>query len=1019
MIPLKLSLEGLFSYRSRQHLDFGPLVEAGLFGILGPTGSGKSALIEAILLALYDRCPRKSGPSIAPIVNRHSRQLYIDFSFRLETASDTTLYRCQYRASISSKGELRDKQHQLYRHEAGQWILVSSKPDEALAQLLGLDYDNFCRAILLPQGKFEDFLLLTPAKRAEALEQLFRLHDYNVYDTIRLELTTAKTRSDELARRAEHLQERTSAEHLQRLKETLERLHSQLEEYQRRIQELESVDRELSRLQNLWEEYEHICARLHALQEQEPTVRHRLRLLQCCLTLQPRWEQLQHLQLECARIESELRHKQQAEEDYRRQLTALQQHYESMRRDYHERHLLYERERHLQDALRYAELHTERNQLAARLQQLEADLDSLRNRRAALQQQLQQCQQRSAELTVQLQASTIPPELSRWYAKKQQLQEASQQLHRELERLREREGHLLQNFSRARLPQDLRSSPVDDIPTLLHILNTAVLQGRTQLEQRRREREELLRRQTAAELAASLTPGHPCPVCGSTLHPQPCSADPAAADRLQEVSRKLEALEHSVRQLESLMTELQSRYDELTHHHNQLRQRLHQLQHEYERHRQAFCWSGWDPDNADQLDDLQRRHAALQEEIHRYNDEGARLQRLLEQLTEEEHTLLRQHAHLCAQLASFDAEAERLRQHLPDPLLQLPPEQLLTELEELHARQHRLQVEYPRLEEHYNQLRQRHERLHLECEHLRSRLTELNTTLQHSWETLRHLCAAEGFSWEEVVTTLQSEPNLTDALQHLRQLEEQYNALRQRHHDLEAHARHYNADAHKRLREELAQARTSATELQQQLGQYREQLATCERELEEYERLRQEQAALSTRCTLLEELERLFRGRAFIQFLAYEYLRALCYHANAYFQQWTHGLLALEVDEKAQLTVRDLSHGGLCRPIHTLSGGQLFQASLAMALALSDMTRASARLRQCLFFIDEGFGNLDRESLGLVMDTLRQLRRHGRLVGLISHREELQQELESYVSIVPDRKHGSRIVPTCHLDAAS
>jgi len=67
MIPLRLSLQGVFSYRTRQELEFGRLLEGGLFGVLGPTGSGKSALLEAIILALYGRAPRMEGRRVESV----------------------------------------------------------------------------------------------------------------------------------------------------------------------------------------------------------------------------------------------------------------------------------------------------------------------------------------------------------------------------------------------------------------------------------------------------------------------------------------------------------------------------------------------------------------------------------------------------------------------------------------------------------------------------------------------------------------------------------------------------------------------------------------------------------------------------------------------------------------------------------------------------------------------------------------------------------------------------------------
>ena len=78
---------------------------------------------------------------------------------------------------------------------------------------------------------------------------------------------------------------------------------------------------------------------------------------------------------------------------------------------------------------------------------------------------------------------------------------------------------------------------------------------------------------------------------------------------------------------------------------------------------------------------------------------------------------------------------------------------------------------------------------------------------------------------------------------------------------------------------------------------------------------------------------------------------------------------------------------GRVRSARTLSGGQVFQASLSLALALTDNIRHLTGSSQNFFFLDEGFGSLDRESLSVVFETLKSLRAENRVVGLISHVE--------------------------------
>ncbi len=97
------------------------------------------------------------------------------------------------------------------------------------------------------------------------------------------------------------------------------------------------------------------------------------------------------------------------------------------------------------------------------------------------------------------------------------------------------------------------------------------------------------------------------------------------------------------------------------------------------------------------------------------------------------------------------------------------------------------------------------------------------------------------------------------------------------------------------------------------------------------------------------------------------------------------------------------------RSVRTLSGGQTFQASLCLALALADNITHRMGSTQNFFFLDEGFGTLDRDSLALVFETLKQLRKENRIVGVISHVEELQQEIDHSLLVRKDDERGSLV----------
>ncbi|CAB4324788.1 unannotated protein [freshwater metagenome] len=110
------------------------------------------------------------------------------------------------------------------------------------------------------------------------------------------------------------------------------------------------------------------------------------------------------------------------------------------------------------------------------------------------------------------------------------------------------------------------------------------------------------------------------------------------------------------------------------------------------------------------------------------------------------------------------------------------------------------------------------------------------------------------------------------------------------------------------------------------------------------------------------------------------------------------------------------AHTGVARPPGSLSGGEQFQASLALALGLADVVSqggsASGRVFEALF-VDEGFGSLDPEALGQAVDALHQIHATGRTVGVITHVEAMKEDLQIGIRVdrLPD---GNGSTLACH-----
>ncbi|MDZ7732813.1 MAG: AAA family ATPase, partial [Acidimicrobiia bacterium] len=168
MRPLRLSLEGFSSFRERVEVDFG---EADLFALAGPTGSGKS-VIDGITFALYGRVARYDLKMVAPVINQRSQSALVDLTFAVGSVE----YRVVREVQRTKKGASTKEA----RLERGDDVLAGDAKGvtATVAGLLGLDFTQFTRCVVLPQGAFAEFLHDEPAERRRLLIQLLDLGVY-------------------------------------------------------------------------------------------------------------------------------------------------------------------------------------------------------------------------------------------------------------------------------------------------------------------------------------------------------------------------------------------------------------------------------------------------------------------------------------------------------------------------------------------------------------------------------------------------------------------------------------------------------------------------------------------------------------------------------------------------------------------------------------------------------------------------------------------------------------------------
>ena len=243
MRPQKLSLKNFMPFRvtgdQAHEVDFSKL---DLFSITGPMASGKSALIDAMVWCLYGRTARYGADSKGVVSTGEQT---------CEVALDFTLGTRWFRA-VRRTGKITESG--LSEHEGEEWIQDvsgSARLTKRIEDLLGLDFDSFTKTVILPQGRYAEFLTSEPKKRRELLAKILELGVYaRVADQAKLVADREKTRAETL-RETLAQYAGLSQEHIALQKDELSKLSQRIEQVSQQEQRLRDVVQHVDQIAGL------------------------------------------------------------------------------------------------------------------------------------------------------------------------------------------------------------------------------------------------------------------------------------------------------------------------------------------------------------------------------------------------------------------------------------------------------------------------------------------------------------------------------------------------------------------------------------------------------------------------------------------------------------------------------------------------------------------------------------------------------------------------------------------------
>ena len=1036
MRPVRLVLTAFGPYAGRTEVDFSRL--HGVFLITGDTGAGKTTLFDAIAYALFGEC---SGE------NRQTGSLRSDFADpRAETAVTLEFTHRGLSYTVSRKPEQllpKRRGEGFTRRPAEAELLLPDAPPVYKAQevtrriedILRLTYPQFKQLCMLAQGEFLRLLLAEQKQREDILRRLFGTQLYldvqedlarqekalwqaieednrQAADRCRWIQRDEGTPLDAACEKAEAAGEAIGpvaedtglcallAAQNGREEAALEALGQRLAEADRRQQELAAA---ISQARQTAEKCRQLAAcreKLAALEARGPALEEERRALELA-------ERAARLEGEAARL--------RAARDLRADLQ--RDHAENAGRLEEEKQAFMRAEAAFQAAIEEEPVRRKAGETEAGLRALLPRYEALFEREKAEQDASLLAEKREEE-AAELRAAMS--EKASIYAGLQVEREA---LEGERAALAEaREARRESEARRALLADCLERETTERRLILSH--KSAQKRAEAAREEAARAQYRLIQLQIAqlqaqaGWLARDLQEGTPCPVCGSPHHPSPAplpgeAPDEAAVETARRESERAgEAAALADREEAQARTLCESHREALE-----------------ERREAAGLAAGEETAPAlrqeeERLAALTAREAAGQRKAERLAALPARLEEARRALDEAEARRGEAEERLATAreaLAAARAAREEAGRSIPAayPARRNVEAALETAVREREALENRLAAARQGREEAAASLRA----LEGRGEELRSRLTGAEEALARAaaaWTTGRE---AAGFADDEQAEAARMAPEERDALRgRLEEAEILLRHTRQEARRLEEETRDQPADPAP-LETALLEVTASSEELRAQAGRGRSRLDSNQRILRELRDILARLAERLPRHRTVQELARVAAGSAKgvrkVRFEAYvmaAFFDQILRQANKRLTRMTQGryqLIRYELDTDLssrglELGVRD-QYTGKPRSVRSLSGGESFKASLALALGLSDVVqRRAGGISIEAMFVDEGFGTLDAESLDAAVNTLLSLAEDDRLVGIISHVDELRERIDQKI-VVSKTPQGSSL----------
>ncbi|EJE7233756.1 exonuclease SbcC [Clostridium sporogenes] len=1161
MKPKKLVIKGLNSFIEKQEIDFETLVNRGLFGIFGPTGSGKSSILDAITMALYGDIARDS----TQFINLDTDSLFVSYEFQIASGAKRENYIVSRTVKRDKKGGYKTTAARLIKNTYEEEEIIADKPRDIqknIESIIGLTAEDFTRSVVLPQGKFSEFLKLSGKSRRDMLERIFGLEKYGkkLLERIR------KARNKEISSltliegRLEQYKD-ISKEKLQELKMQYENL---LKEKSKIAKEKEEMDKLYEKYKNIWELQEEIDVYLNKLEDLKKGLldiegkKVKVEKGKNALNVKPYIDEINKIEGDKNINEKELNAAIEQLKNIDLNLKNLEDEYKKASKDKEEKiPLLMQKENNLLQAIEIkkkvetikrekatlAQKYKEKdasiknkniekrsiedniNKISEEIKLKEEEINFLKidgDRREKIQ-KLYEIDKEYKRLNLEVyniieKINKKMESLKNYELKYKDTLKIQKDINKKLEYVLDKKEELIKNSHGSNDTLLNKKDYINKLGETFNNLNK-INDRKQELEKNLKEKQivklnlekqykeilEILKSREeavvnlderikniekinmASILAANLKDQESCPVCGSMHHIKLAKeVDIKELEILKEEHGNiLEELENikieenkknilliSIKKEEELILE------ELENLKGQLKDRnLKDLREELQKEKNEFQKLNeniktWEKEKLileENISKLQKEKNNIDKEEAKNHEAISKEKELIVSIKKdrEEREILfkekeKEYLNLKEEIKVSNVEEEISKIRASDKKVEEYNKVIKSKRETLDTENNRreeiiryintIEIELGKIIEAGKEKKNFIDKEEVEIKKLnvgeisKAHLDEVKKSIENikgKEETLKSKLELEGKNrevlWENKISKEQIKINLEkiynekfiqlnraleenkfhtleDAKlmlickEEIKELEKEIEKFEKEYNNLNMNIERVNKklkgerieeESWKDIRLKKENKEKELEDIIKNIVIEEKLISDMESNIKALKELLDEKEKVSHKKALLEDIDKLVQGNKFVEFVAMNQLEYIVFEASKRLKDITRGRYALELDCNGNFTMRDDFNGGGIRPTNTLSGGETFLTSLALALALSSQIQLKGSSPLEFFFLDEGFGTLDSELLDTVMTSLENLRSDRLSVGIISHVEELKNRVPIKLIVDP------------------